>query len=154
MWSNVPRRSLHSSITAPTYSLGTMIDAFTNGSSTSSTSRGNSAGLCTSSHSPSRSLSRYATVGAVTIRSRSNSRSRRRSRLLDLLDLARKLRRVVHLEPLPVAFLDAVRNGRRGDDQVEVELALEAPISAPRPPRPRAETPPGCAPRATPRRVP
>jgi hypothetical protein len=39
---------LFSSITAPTPSFGTMIDAFTYGSSTSSTSRGISDGLCTS----------------------------------------------------------------------------------------------------------
>ena len=76
MWSNVPRRSLQSSITAPTYSFGTMIDARTNGSSTSSTSRGNSAGLCTSSQ-------------------------------------------------LAVALEHAVRDVRSGDEQVEVELALE-----------------------------
>ena len=50
MWSKRPRRSLFSSITAPTYSFGTMIDALMYGSSTASTSRGISAGLCTSSH--------------------------------------------------------------------------------------------------------
>ena len=48
MWSKVPRRSLQSSITAPTYSFGTMIDALMYGSSTRSSSRGISAGLCTS----------------------------------------------------------------------------------------------------------
>ena len=37
MWSKRPRRSLFSSITAPTSSFGTMIDARTYGSSTSST---------------------------------------------------------------------------------------------------------------------
>ena len=73
----MPRRSLFSSITAPTYSFGTMIDAFTYGSSTSSTSAGNSAGLCTSSHS------------------------------------------------VPFFSLHAIRDVRRGDEQVEVELALE-----------------------------
>ena len=52
MWSNAPRRSLFSSITAPTCSFGTMIDAFTYGSSTSSSSRGISDGLCTSTCSP------------------------------------------------------------------------------------------------------
>ena len=76
MWSKRPRRSLLSSITAPTYSFGTMIDALMYGSSTSSTSRGISAGLCTSTHSP---------LGVV----------------------------------------DAVGDVRRGDEQVEVELALE-----------------------------
>ena len=77
MWSNVPRRSLFSSITAPTYSFGTMIDALTYGSSTSSNSRGKSAGLCTSSQ---------LAVSCV---------------------------------------LDPVGDVRRGDEQVEVELALE-----------------------------
>ena len=48
MWSKVPRRSFASSMTAPTYSLGTITDAFTYGSSTCSSSRGISAGLCTS----------------------------------------------------------------------------------------------------------
>ena len=52
MWSKRPRRSLFSSITAPTYSFGTMIDALMYGSSTRSSSRGISAGLCTSTHSP------------------------------------------------------------------------------------------------------
>ena len=47
-------------------------------------------------------------------------------RLLDLLDLARELRRVVHLDPLGVVLLlDAVRDVRRGDEEVEIELALE-----------------------------
>ena len=76
MWSKRPRRSLLSSITAPTCSFGTMIDALTYGSSTSSTSRGISDGLCTSTSSPAL---------------------------------------VVH----PVGDV------RRGDEQVEVELALE-----------------------------
>src|SRR5436189_213488 len=52
-------------MTAPTNSFGTMIEAFTYGSSTASTSRGNSAGLCTSRPSPSRSCTRKATVGAA-----------------------------------------------------------------------------------------
>ena len=45
-------------------------------------------------------------------------------RLLHLLDLARHLGRVVHFEPLAVLLLD-VGDVRRGDEQVEVELALE-----------------------------
>ena len=56
MWSKLPRRSLQSSITAPTYSFGTMTDALMYGSSTSSTSSGISAGLCTSIQSPSVAL--------------------------------------------------------------------------------------------------
>src|SRR5579884_3896797 len=48
-------------------------------------------------------------------------------RLLDLLDLRRHLRRVVHLGPLVRArLLHAIRDVRRGDEQVEVELPLEA----------------------------
>ena len=46
-------------------------------------------------------------------------------RLLDDLELARHLGRVVHLHPLADARLDAVGDVRRGDEQVEVELALE-----------------------------
>ena len=38
MWSNLPRRSLQSSITAPTYSFGTITEALMYGSSTSSIS--------------------------------------------------------------------------------------------------------------------
>ena len=53
MWSKLPRRSLQSSITAPTYSLGTITDALMYGSSTASNSFGISAGLCTSTHSAS-----------------------------------------------------------------------------------------------------
>ncbi len=52
MWSKLPRRSLFSSITAPTPSFGTMIEARTYGSSTCSISRGISDGLCTSTSSP------------------------------------------------------------------------------------------------------
>ena len=50
MWSKRPRRSLQSSITAPTYSLGTMTDALMYGSSTSSNASGMSDGVCTSIH--------------------------------------------------------------------------------------------------------
>ena len=46
-------------------------------------------------------------------------------RLLDLLDLARHLGRVVHLDPLAHARLHAVRDGGRRHEQVEIELALE-----------------------------
>ena len=46
-------------------------------------------------------------------------------RLLDLLDLVRHVGRCVHLAPVAVRRLDAVRDVRRGDEQVEVELALE-----------------------------
>ena len=46
-------------------------------------------------------------------------------RLLHLLDLARHLGRVVHLEPVAVLLLDVVGDVRRRDEQVEVELALE-----------------------------
>ena len=52
MWSKRPRRSLFSSITAPTYSFGTMIDALMYGSSTSSNASGMSDGVCTSIQSP------------------------------------------------------------------------------------------------------
>ena len=52
MWSKLPRRSLQSSITAPTYSFGTITEALMYGSSTASISFGMSAGLCTSIHSP------------------------------------------------------------------------------------------------------
>ena len=52
MWSKRPRRSLQSSITAPTYSFGTITDDLMYGSSTDSISFGISAGLCTSSQSP------------------------------------------------------------------------------------------------------
>ena len=52
MWSKRPRRSLQSSITWPTPSFGTTIDARTYGSSTRSRSGGISAGLCTSTTSP------------------------------------------------------------------------------------------------------
>ena len=52
MWSNLPRRSLFSSITAPTNSFGTMIEALMYGSSTSSNASGRSDGVCTSIHSP------------------------------------------------------------------------------------------------------
>ena len=76
MWSKRPRRSLHSSITGPTPSFGTMIDARTYGSSTRSRSR-------------------------------------------------RHVGRVVHLDEFAAGRLDAVRDGRRRDEQVEVELALE-----------------------------
>ena len=72
----VPRRSLLSSITAPTYSFGTMIDASTYGSSTSSIS-------------------------------------------------ARELGRVVDLDPAAVLLVHPVGDGRRGDEEIEVELALE-----------------------------
>ena len=51
MWSKLPRRSLQSSITAPTYSFGTMTEALMYGSSTSSISSGMSDGLCTSTQS-------------------------------------------------------------------------------------------------------
>src|SRR3989442_310767 len=54
MWSKRPRRSLQSSITAPTYSFGTITVALMYGSSTRSSSRGISAGLCTSTSSPVR----------------------------------------------------------------------------------------------------
>ena len=47
-------------------------------------------------------------------------------RLLDLLELARHLRRVVHLDLLTCARRRAVGDVRRGDEEVEVELALEA----------------------------
>ena len=68
---------MHSSITAPTYSRGTMTDALMYGSSIVSISGGISAGLCTSISWP--------------------------------------------------AFAeDAVGDGGRGHEQVEVELALEA----------------------------
>ena len=63
-------------MTGPTYSFGTMIDALMYGSSTTSSSRGISAGLCTSTHSPT-------------------------------------------------SRLHAVRDVRRGHEQIEVELALE-----------------------------
>ena len=52
MWSKRPRRSLQSSITAPTYSFGTITEALMYGSSTRSISFGMSAGLCTSISSP------------------------------------------------------------------------------------------------------
>ena len=77
MWSKRPRRSLHSSITVPTYSFGTMIEALMYGSSTSSIASGMSDGVCTSVHS------------VVVLRAH------------------------------------AVGDVRRGDEQVEVELALE-----------------------------
>ena len=48
MWSKRPRRSLHSSITVPTYSFGTITDALMYGSSTSSNASGMSDGVCTS----------------------------------------------------------------------------------------------------------
>ena len=51
MWSKRPRRSLQSSITAPTYSLGTITCALMYGSSISSTASGMSDGVCTSRHS-------------------------------------------------------------------------------------------------------
>ena len=54
----MPRRSLLSSITVPTYSFGTMIEARMYGSSTSSSSAGISDGLCTSRQSPFRSSTR------------------------------------------------------------------------------------------------
>ena len=53
MWSKRPRRSLFSSITAPTNSFGTMIEARMYGSSTSSNASGRSDGVCTSTHSSS-----------------------------------------------------------------------------------------------------
>ena len=46
-------------------------------------------------------------------------------RLLDALELARHLRRVVHLDHLAGPRRRAVGDVRRGDEQVEVELALE-----------------------------
>ena len=46
-------------------------------------------------------------------------------RLLDLLELARHLGRVVHLDLLARARRRAVGDVRRGDEEVEVELALE-----------------------------
>ena len=47
-------------------------------------------------------------------------------RLVDFLDLARELVRVVHLEPVAVAsLLHAVGDVRRGHEQVEVVFALE-----------------------------
>ena len=46
--------------------------------------------------------------------------------LLDELELARHLGRVVHLELLARLRQHAVGDVRRGDEQVEVELALEA----------------------------
>ena len=46
-------------------------------------------------------------------------------RLLDALELARHLRRVVHLELLAHPRLDAVGDVRRRHEQVEVELPLE-----------------------------
>ena len=52
MWSKRPRRSLFSSITDPTKSFGTIVVARMYGSSTSSTSAGMSAGLCTSDSTP------------------------------------------------------------------------------------------------------
>ena len=51
MWSKLPRRSLQSSITAPTYSFGTITDALMYGSSTSSIATGMSDGLWTSTQS-------------------------------------------------------------------------------------------------------
>src|SRR5207253_4422900 len=45
--------------------------------------------------------------------------------LFDDLELARHLRGVVNLNPVARARLHAVRDGRRSDEQVEVELALE-----------------------------
>ena len=77
MWSKRPRRSLFSSITVPTYSFGTMIEARMYGSSTR-------------------------------------------------LELARHLGRVVHLDRLARRRLHLVGDVRRGHEQVEVELALEA----------------------------
>ena len=46
-------------------------------------------------------------------------------RLLDALDLARHLGRVVHLDLLACLGDDAVGDIRRRHDQVEIELALE-----------------------------
>ncbi len=46
-------------------------------------------------------------------------------RLLDLLELARHLGRVVHLDLLARPRRRAVRDVRRGDEEIEVELALE-----------------------------
>ncbi len=92
MWSKRPRRSVASSITGPTKSFGTITDARMYGSSTSSTSLGISAGLCTSTTSPVRFVARYATVGAVMSRSRSNSRSSR-SRTISMCSSPRKPQR-------------------------------------------------------------
>ena len=58
MWSKRPRRSLFSSITVPTNSFGTMIEARMYGSSTSSYSFGMSEGVCTSTQSPCGGLTR------------------------------------------------------------------------------------------------
>ena len=46
-------------------------------------------------------------------------------RLLDLLERVGQVGRRVHLDPLAVHRPHAVGDVRRGDDQVEVELALE-----------------------------
>ena len=55
-----------------------------------------------------------------------NDHGRLHVRLLDLLELARHLRRVVHLHLLTRPRRRAVGDVRRGDEEVEVELALEA----------------------------
>ena len=55
-----------------------------------------------------------------------DDRRRADVRLLDALELPRHVGRVVHLELLPGLREDAVGDVRRGHEQVEVELALEA----------------------------
>ena len=54
-----------------------------------------------------------------------DDRGRADVRLLDLLDLAREVGRVVHLDLLAGLRQHAVGDVRRGHEQVEVELALE-----------------------------
>ena len=99
-----PRRPWHSSMTVPVYSLGVMMVAESIGSSmwSSRVASGSSVGLSTSSSVPSVRKARYATLGAVAMSERSNSRSRR-SRTISMCRRPRKPQR----KPMPRAWEDS-----------------------------------------------
>ncbi len=95
-----PLRSWQSSITAPTNSLGAMIDAVMNGSRISAIVPGSgmSEGLWTSISSPFVSVTSNSTEGIVASSSRSYSRSRR-SRTMSMCNRPRN----PHRNPNPSA---------------------------------------------------
>ena len=99
-----PRRLWHSSMTVPVYSVGVMMVADSMGSSMWSMrlASGSSVGLSTSSSDPSVRKARYSTLGAVAMRERLNSRSRR-SRTISMCSRPRKPQR----KPMPRAWDDS-----------------------------------------------
>ena len=94
IWPKSPRRLWHSSMTTPVWWLGAMTMAARQGSATDSISAagGISEGFDTTSTAPPVTVTRYSTEGAVEMRDRSNSRSRR-SRTISMCSRPKKPQR-------------------------------------------------------------